>query len=91
MRFEYDPAKDKANLAKHGVSLAAAAEIKVLAIIEDTRFDYGEERYRAFGTIKGEYHCLAFTVRDETIRAISLRRAHAKEIRRYEKSKTQKP
>jgi uncharacterized protein len=89
MKIEFDPEKDKANLAKHGISLGDAAQLKVLAIVEDQRFTYGEERYRAFGTINDEYHCLAFTVRNQTIRAISLRRAHAKEIKRHEKSKSQ--
>ncbi len=88
MQITFDPEKDKSNLAKHGLSLAAAKDLKVLALLQDERFDYGEERYRAFGTINGEYHCLVFTVRDEVLRAISLRRAHAKEIRRYEKSQT---
>ena len=88
MQITFDPEKDKLNLAKHGLSLAAAKDLKVLALLQDERFDYGEERYRAFGTINDQYHCLVFTVRDEILRAISLRRAHAKEIRRHEKSQT---
>ncbi|MFN4283841.1 MAG: BrnT family toxin [Alphaproteobacteria bacterium] len=83
MKIVFDPAKDHANLAKHGVSLGRAADMEMAAVIEDDRQNYGEARYRAFGFIDGVAHCLAFTTRGETIRAISLRRAHAKEIKRY--------
>jgi uncharacterized protein len=83
--IEFDPAKDEINLAKHGISLGRAAEIKVLAIIKDERFDYGETRFRAFGLIDDQPYCLVFAERNNTLRAISLRRAHDKEIKRYAK------
>jgi uncharacterized DUF497 family protein len=79
----YDPAKDAANLAKHGLSLARAFDMDVAAFAVDDRFDYGEERIRAFGTIDGSIYCLVYTVRDGAMRPISLRRAHAKEMKRY--------
>jgi len=85
--IEFDEAKDRANRAKHGISLARAAEMELDLILIDDREDYGELRYRAFGFIDGEAHCLAFTSRSGRIRAISLRRAHMKEMRRYEKQK----
>ena len=81
MDIEFDPAKDEANIAKHGVSLARAADLDILAFVDDTRF--AEPRYRLYGLIDGEAHCLAATDRDGRVRAISLRRAHAKEMRRY--------
>lgn len=81
MSIAFDPAKDAANIAKHGVSLARAADLDVFVQTFDGRFD--EPRYRAFGLIDGQVYCLAFTYRDETVRAISLRRAHRKEYRRY--------
>jgi uncharacterized DUF497 family protein len=40
-------------------------------------------RYRAFGFIDGLACCLVFTTRNERYRPISLRRAHAKELKRY--------
>lgn len=55
MAIEFDPDKDVANIAKHGVSLALAGDLDILAFIEDDRNDYGEIRYRAWGTIDGEY------------------------------------
>ena len=83
MDLEFDAEKDAANRAKHGVSLADAVKFEMLAVLEDDRFDYGEQRYRAWGKIDGVYFALAFTIRREKIRPISLRRAHTREIKRY--------
>ncbi len=81
MQIEFDPDKDAANIAKHGVSLARAADLEVLAYVEDRRF--AEPRFRLYGEIDGEAYCLAGTDRDGVIRVIGLRRAHAKEMRRH--------
>jgi len=83
MEIEFDPAKEASNIAKHHISLARAADLEILKVIEDDRIEYGEVRYRAWGLIDGETYCLAFTARNEKVRAISLRRAHAKEMKRY--------
>ncbi len=80
---EFDPAKEAVNLAKHGVSLARWVDLEVRAIIRDDRFDYGEPRFRAYRHIESVAYCLVFTMRGERQRPISLRRAHAKEMRRY--------
>ncbi|WP_370870862.1 BrnT family toxin [Bradyrhizobium sp.] len=49
----------------------------------DDRFDYGEPRFRAYGLLDGQPHCLVSTMRGDAHRPISLRRAHAKELKRY--------
>ena len=82
MAIEFDAAKDAANIAKHGISLARAEDLEVLYFLADERADYGEVRYRAWGTIDGQSYCLAFTRRGGVVRVISLRRAHAKEMKR---------
>jgi len=79
--IEFDPAKDAANVEKHGVSLARAADLVPVAFVEDDRFE--EPRYRVYGLIDDVLHCLVATDRGDKIRAIGLRRAHAKEMRRY--------
>ncbi|NJM30034.1 MAG: BrnT family toxin [Rhizobiales bacterium] len=84
--IEFDAAKDKANVSKHGISLSRAADMKVLAILQVDGIDYGETRYRAFGMIDDRAHCLVFTERSGAMRIISLRRAHEKEIARYVKT-----
>lgn len=85
MKFEFDPDKCAANLAKHGLDLrdGLAMNLGDAVIIEDDRVDYRETRYRAFGRIEGDGYCLVFTLRGETIRLISFRRAHEKEMARY--------
>lgn len=87
MMIEYDPAKDEANRRKHGISLERACDLEILAFLEDDRNAYGEIRYRAWGLIDEQPHCLAFTHRDGRVRAISLRRAHRKEFERYVEAK----
>lgn len=88
MRIEFDDAKDAMNRDKHGISLAAAAEMdfETAKVISDERWDYGEPRYWAIGSIAGRLHILAFTMRGETLRAISLRKANAKERKRHERA-----
>ena len=85
MRVAFDPGKDTSNREKHGLSLERASEIDLRAahILADDRQDYGEQRWRAYGMLDGRLHMLAFTFRDGTLRAISLRRANAKESKRY--------
>ncbi len=77
-------------MAKHGISLARAQDMRVLAILEDDRHDYGETRFRAFGMIDDQAHCLVFAERNDAMRIISLRRAHTKEMSRYVKTQTTK-
>ena len=81
MDIEFDPAKDAANIAKHGISLARGEDFELVAYVEDRRF--AEPRFRLYGFIDGIAYCLAGTDRDGSIRVISLRRARAKELRRH--------
>lgn len=83
MKIEFDEDKDRRNIAKHGISLARSVELAMLAVKRDDRFDYGEERFRAWGTLEGEYFALAFTIRGERVRPISLRRARQEEVERH--------
>lgn len=85
MEITFNPAKDAANLDKHGLSLADFSGFDAEpTVIVDDRFDYGETRFRAFGRIDGRAHCLVYTIVDDNLRLISFRRAHEKEMRRYE-------
>lgn len=87
MEIEFDPAKDAANQAKHGISLnqAKAIDLNTAAIMPDERRPYGEARFRAYGSINGRLHMLVFTMRSGRVRAISLRKANRMENRRYGK------
>lgn len=85
MRIEFDPAKDIRNVRKHGLSLADSAKLQLEAcfVVPDSRTNYGEERFQAYGRIVGRLHVLAFTVRGDVLRAISFRKANQREEKRY--------
>lgn len=85
MLIDYDPAKDAANTLKHGVSLAAAAELEwgEALVLGDLRREYGEARFIALAPIGNRLYVLVFVVRGEALRPISLRRANAREVNRY--------
>jgi uncharacterized DUF497 family protein len=80
---DFDVAKDAANLAKHGLSLARAEAVDIQIVVADDRRAYGEPRFLAFGLLDGRPCCLAFTIRNGAVRPISLRRAHLKEYQRH--------
>jgi uncharacterized DUF497 family protein len=78
--IEFDPAKNAVNIAKHGLSLADFSGFDAVPLtFRDDRQDYGEIRWRAFGLIDDVACCLVYTVRGQTMRLISLRRANARE------------
>jgi len=81
MDIEFDPSKDQANIAKHGISLSRAVELAGVVVVQDDRF--AEPRFRLYGEIDGLSYCAAVTMRGEVVRVINLRRAHAKEMRRH--------
>ncbi len=87
MQIEFDPAKDEANLAKHGISLLAAADFDWDTALEreDDRFDYGEIRFIAIGSIGTRLYVMAFAEgsHDDAVRVISLRPAEKHEMRFY--------
>jgi len=85
----YDPVKDELNQEKHGLSLAQAGlfDWATALIRTDTRFDYFEARYQALRLLGMRVHLVVFTIRDEGLRIISLRRANRREESRYEKAR----
>lgn len=85
MSKPFDDKKEATNVSKHSISLARVADFVEAAVLVDDRFDYGETRYRAWGHIDGVAYYLAFTFRNGEMRPISLRRAHAKEMKRHVK------
>ena len=85
MRIEFDSAKNAANLSKHGVSLALAAELdwEAALVWVDERFEYGEMRMVALAPKTGILYYAAFVDRGDVRRIISLRRANRREVKHY--------
>ena len=87
MQYEWDEKKRAANLARHNVDFSMATDFEWDAALEtvDNRYNYGEERWVTLGYIGKRLHVLVYTLRAETIRIISLRRANKREKEYYEK------
>ncbi len=88
MQIEFDPEKDRANHAKHGVSLALAAGLdwEAALVWVDARFEYEELRMIALAPKTEILYYVAFVERDQARRIISLRRANRREVKHYVQS-----
>lgn len=69
MRFEWDPAKDKANRRKHGVSFSEAKELLESDVdyleMYDEAHSTDEERFIAIGPIRRGLVVVVWTERSE--------------------------
>ncbi len=93
MLFEWDEEKRRANLAKHGLDFEDAGVVfsRPVLIAEDARRDYGETRFKALGMIEDVVVYVAFTLRGEAVRIISMRPANRKERRAYAQAHQERP
>ena len=90
-RFEWDEAKNRRNARKHGLSFSTAASMfeHPHLVHEDTRQEYGEDRWIAIGLIGLVVCVVVYSDRvDErgtrTIRIISARKATRHEREEFE-------
>lgn len=83
MDFEFDRRKSEANKRKHGISLEEATQIWQEAYLEVTAKTVDEPRMMAIGTIRGKVYACIYTVRGESVRLISCRRAREQEAQLY--------
>ena len=89
MNVTFDPAKDAANLAKHGFSLldALGFEWEAAVVWLDKRHEYDEARMVALGYIGLRIMAVVFVDRPPEQpterRIISLRKANPREVKRY--------
>jgi hypothetical protein len=87
MGSTFDPGKDAANIAKHGLSLVEGEGVlndPLGLTIEDDSSE-GEPRWTTVGmNAGGEVLVVVWTERDDGERFISVRRATAKERKDYE-------
>lgn len=85
MNFEFDPAKSRANRAKHGIDFEEAQAIWK----DDNRFELSaieidEPRFVVIGMIGEKHWAAVVTHRLDIVRIISVRRARDLEIECYE-------
>ena len=89
MNVTFDPAKDAANSAKHGLTLldAVSLEWEAAVVWSDNRRDYGEPRMVGLVPVNDNLFCVVFVDRPPEQpterRIISLRKANNREVKRY--------
>ncbi len=88
MLIDFDPAKDKLNRTRHGLSLSFAQELvwEEALVWIDSRYEYDEIRMIGLAPEGDTLYYVAFVDRDEIRRIISLRYAERKEIEHYAKN-----
>ncbi len=71
VRFEWEEAKRKANIRKHGIDFAGAEKVfdGYTVTVEDTRFAYDEHRFISLGILAGGVVAVAHTERGDAIRS----------------------
>lgn len=83
--FEFDEAKNQANLLKHGIGFVDAQALwddpRLLEIPATTE---DEPRYLMIGLINGKHWSAVITYRGTNIRLISVRRSRTEEVALYE-------
>lgn len=89
MAFEWDPRKSTANRMKHGIDFETAQGLW----LDENRIEIEaphpvEERTILIAQLQGKLWTAVYTVRDESIRLISVRRARQKEVSLYEKERS---
>jgi len=81
VRFEWDEAKRRSNLWRHGIDFDEVVEVfaRDPVTVVDDRYDYGERRYSTLGLFRGRVVAIAHTETERVIRLISARWASRNE------------
>lgn len=84
--IQFDPDKDRTNVAKHGLSLERSRELSFMnaRVHTDERYeDYNERRFVLYGRLDGKLHACAFTLRGDRIHVITLHPVRDRAARKY--------
>ena len=83
--YEWNEAKNRANISKHGLSFEDAKIVfsGPCVTFEDARRNYDELRLITLGQLAGRVVVIAHTPRDENTRVISMRKANSCEQEIY--------
>lgn len=85
MQITYDTDKNARNIAECGLpfDLVGNLDWSEARILEDTRKDYGERRFRVFAYLGERLMVLVFTPRNDAVHVISLRKENSREVNHY--------
>ncbi len=83
--YEWDEAKNRANISKHGLRFEDASVVfsGPCVTFEDMRHGYGEKRFITLGPLAGRVVVIAHTSREGNTRVISMRKANNREQEIY--------
>lgn len=87
--FQWDAAKDAANIRKHGIDFEDAKRIFYEPIIILVSSRNEEKRWVGIGKLDALFVAVIFTMRDKQVRIISARRARRHEERAYRNKEDQ--
>lgn len=81
MELDWDERKRTRTLQERGMDFASVAEADwdEALTVEDSRTDYGEARFVSLVPIHGRLCVVAWCMRGDTLRVISLRKANSRE------------
>ncbi len=85
MQFLWDETKRLSNIRKHRIDFADVLPLfdGDIVTVEDSRIEYGKQRYFTIGLLKGRTITVVHTEQDNKIRLISARKATKYEEIRY--------
>ncbi|UJW87535.1 BrnT family toxin [Devosia sp. SL43] len=86
MDYEWDEAKRLSNIEKHKVDILEALLIFENWVLTepDSRFDYGEVRFKSTGMVDGNCYVLIHAERDGRTRLISAWQGGRRDRRKYQ-------
>jgi uncharacterized DUF497 family protein len=85
MKFTWKETKRQTNLKKHGLDFVEAEKVfdGPAATTEDSRVDYGEQRFNTIGLLGVKVVVITHTETDENIHIISMREAEKHETESF--------
>jgi uncharacterized DUF497 family protein len=84
MYYEWDEQKQLSNLEKHGLDFFDVSIVFESPYVKVPSSHSNEERLLAIGIFEGRFVTIVYTMRGETIRIISFRRARHEERDAYQ-------
>ena len=88
MEFEFDDAKSRSNLAKHGINFSDAQQLWADAVrVEIPARTEDEKRSLIIGKVAQKYWSAIITYREDRVRIISVRQSRKEEVALYESNR----
>lgn len=84
--YDWDDAKRRRNLDLHGVDFAEADQFEWAFAVTFDQTVGGERRQVSFEPIGNRLHVMVWTLREDKIRIISLRKANSRERDAYDQA-----